>query len=134
MKAMMVILTGSALVALAHLADAWYVTALIGAVIPLVIKRGGHAVLTSLVIGILGWGLPLLWVAPLATVVKLATLLGGILGLSGMGATIVGLLLPSLTGALLAVAGAWVVVAVKSVFATQMRSHTVPMGTITSNQ
>lgn len=118
MKSILMIFVGGSVVALGNMVEAWYVTILVGAIFAVIVPTGGRAAGVSLLTGILGWGVPLLWVAPLAHVVKLAGILGGILGLGGAVATVVGLLLPSLTGALLAVCSSWIIVAVRGAFVT----------------
>jgi len=128
MKSILMILGFGSVVALGNMVEAWYLTILVGAICAILVPTGGRAAGVSLLIGILGWGVPLLWVAPLAHVVKLAGILGGILGLGGIVATVVGMLLPSLTGALLAVCGSWITVAVRGAFVTGAGRENVGLG------
>lgn len=125
MKNLILILLGTALIWGGNAFGLWQATLLIGALYVLFTPTTGRAVLLGLLTGALGWGLPLLLASTDAEIVRLAEVIGGILGLGGTLGTLVALLLPSLVGALLALSTAWIAGAVKSV---AVRSRSTEIG------
>ena len=99
------ILAGS-LVFLANLFGYWQATILAGALLVLFCSVRKAAVL-AVVIGAAGWGAAIFILNNASAVMRLAELLGRMMGL-GDGGTVIVLFLPMLIGSLLAVSGAYV--------------------------
>lgn len=99
---------GAALVVVTQPWGPWSMPLIIGVGLG-VLLRGGRAWLGALVVGGLGWGIPLLWQARTEPVGAVAGVLGGLLGLPAP----VALALTVLVGVVLALAGVWVGVAAR---------------------
>lgn len=97
------IAAGVAAVAVAEADGLWWVTLVCGGLLGLLV-RGWRSVVGALLVGALGWGIPLLWRARTEPVGAVAEVLGGLLGVPGA----VALAITLLVGVLLALAGAWV--------------------------
>jgi hypothetical protein len=99
---------------LANLAGLWWVTVLAGLALGLVARRSRGAVGAGLAAGLLGWGLPLAWLAVRVPLRPTAEAVAGVLGFPGAGG-LAAYVLTLLVGALLGGAGAWLGAAARGV-------------------
>lgn len=100
------ILIGVAVVALAEVDGLWWMTLVCGGLLGLLVG-GWQASVGGSLIGVLGWGIPLLWETRTEPVAAVTGVLGGMPGVVALAATL-------LAGMLLALAGAWVGIAVRA--------------------
>jgi hypothetical protein len=90
----------------------WWVTPLVGVLIGLLLRPAGLAVVVSLAVGGLGWGLPLALLAFTAPVGRLTTAVEAVMSLPATGGTII-ILLTVVLGGVLSLVGAWVGIAAR---------------------
>ena len=102
------IVAGWALVVVTQPMGLWWMTLVCGLGLGLLVP-GWRAGVGALLVGALGWGIPLLWEAGTAPVGSVADVLGGLLGIPGPAAVAATLLV----SVVLALAGAWVGIAVR---------------------
>lgn len=102
------VLAGVIVVVVTEAEGLWWMALVCGLLIGLLV-RGWRAAVGGLLIGGLGWGIPLLWQARTEPVGLVAGVLGGLLGVGPAAALAVTLLV----GVLLALAGAWVGIAAR---------------------
>ena len=100
------IVAGWALVVVTQPMGLWWMTVVCGLGLGLLVP-GWRAGVGALLVGALGWGIPLLWESQGAPVGSVADVLGGLLGIPGAAAVVVTLLV----SVVLALAGAWVGIA-----------------------
>ncbi|HEU4963261.1 MAG TPA: hypothetical protein VFV52_05300 [Bacilli bacterium] len=115
MRSLLAVVIATALMFGANEWGFWPATPLVGALLVVVTPTTRRAVGLALLSGVIGWGLPLLLMTGDAEIVRLAEVLGGILGIGGQVGTIIALALPSLIGGLLGLSAAWIAGAVKGV-------------------
>lgn len=108
------VLAGVVLVVVTQPAGLWWMAMVAGLMLGLLV-RGWRAGVGALLVGALGWGLPLLWQARTEPVGAVAGVLGGLLGVPAAAAFVVTLLV----GVLLALAGGWVGIAVRRLVSRQ---------------
>lgn len=90
----------------------WWVTPLVGVLIGLLLRPAWLAVVVSLSVGGLGWGLPLALLAFTAPVGRLAAAVEAVLRLPATGRTIL-ILLTVVMGGVLSLVGTWVGIAAR---------------------
>src|SRR5215472_16491965 len=101
-------LAGVAVVWIGIQIGGWWVTFLVGLATGLALPRVRQSLVVALVVGALGWGLPLALLASSAPVGEVAAAVAALAGLpAAVGATVVILATP-LVGCLMSVLGAWV--------------------------
>ena len=106
-------LIGLALTWLSGLVGWWWVTPLVGVLIGLLLRPAWLALVTSLAVGGLGWGLPLVLLAFTAPVGRTAAAVEAVIpGLPATGGTII-ILLTVVVGCMLSLVGTWVGIAVR---------------------
>ena len=107
---------GLALTWLSGLVGWWWVTPLVGVLIGLLLRPAWLALVTSLAVGGLGWGLPLALLAFTVPVGRLAAavdaLFDGLIGLPATGGTLI-ILLTVVVGGVLSLVGTWVAIAAR---------------------
>jgi hypothetical protein len=103
---------GLALAWLSGLAGWWWMTAIIGMLIGILMRPAWLAVLVSLAVGGLAWGLPLALLALNAPVGRIAAAVEAIIGLTATGGTII-ILLTVVLGCMLSIAGTWIGIAAR---------------------
>jgi hypothetical protein len=86
----------------------WWVTFLVGLALGVTIPLARRALLVALVVGALGWGLPLALLAVSAPVSGVAAAVASLVGLPAAGGAIIVILVTPLVGCILSVVGAWV--------------------------
>lgn len=86
----------------------WWVTPLVGLALGLALPQARRALVVALIIGALGWGLPLALLAVSAPVGGVAAAVAGIVGLPAAVGAIAVILATPLMGCILSVVGAWV--------------------------
>ncbi len=86
----------------------WWVTFLVGLALGVALPRARRALVVALVVGALGWGLPLALLAVSAPVGGVAAAVAGLVGLPAAVGTMVVILATLLVGCILSVVGAWV--------------------------
>lgn len=90
----------------------WWVTAIVGLLIGILLRPTWLAILVSLAAGGLGWGLPLILLALNAPVGRIATAVEAAIGLTATGGTII-ILLTVVLGCTLSIVGTWVGIAAR---------------------
>ena len=85
----------------------WWVTAIVGMLIGILIRPAWLALVASIAAGGLGWGLPLAFLALNTPVGRIATAVEAAIGLTATGGTII-ILLTMLLGCILSIVGGWV--------------------------
>jgi hypothetical protein len=105
-------LIGLALTWLSGLVGWWWVTPLVGVLIGLLLRPAWLALVTSLVVGGLGWGLPLALLAFTAPVGRTAAAVEAVFGLPATGGAII-ILLTVVVGGVLSLVGTWVAIAAR---------------------
>lgn len=90
----------------------WWVTAIVGLLIGILLRPTWLAILVSLAAGGLGWGLPLILLALNAPVGRIATAVEAAIGLTATGGTII-ILLTVVLGCTLSTVGTWVGIAAR---------------------
>ena len=107
---------GLALTWLGGLVGWWWVTPVVGVLIGLLLRPAWLALVTSLAVGGLGWGLPLALLAFTAPVGRLAAavdaLFDGLIGLPTTGGALI-ILLTIVVGGVLSLVGTWVAIAAR---------------------
>jgi len=92
----------------------WWMTAIVGLLIGMLLRPTWPAILVSLAAGGLGWGLPLALLALNAPVGRIAAAVEAAIGLTATGGTII-ILLTVVLGCVLSIAGTWVAIAARRV-------------------
>ncbi len=90
----------------------WWATPVIGLAIGIVMRPAWLGIAVALVVGGLGWGLPLTFLAMSAPVGQLASVVERVIGLTATGGLVIVLATISL-GCVLSLVGAWVGIAGK---------------------
>lgn len=104
-----------AMVWLGSLVGWWWLTALSGLALGLLIRPAWLALVTTLIVSGLAWGLPLVRLAMIAPVGRTAVAVESLLGLTSSGGVII-ILLTILYGCLLGILGMWVGLAARGLF------------------
>jgi hypothetical protein len=102
------IVAGWALVVVSQPMGLWWMAVVCGVGLGLLVP-GWRAGVGALLVGLLGWGIPLLWQARNTPVDTVAGVLGGLLGVPAAAAVVLTLLV----SVLLALVGAWLGIAVR---------------------
>jgi hypothetical protein len=97
---------GAAVICLGGALGVWWTALAYGLVIGVLLGRAPRALPAGTVAGILGWGLPLLWLARTAPVGAMAGVLSRVLGLGAAGGA-ASIALTLAVGGLLGLSGAW---------------------------
>jgi hypothetical protein len=103
---------GLALTWLSGLVGWWWVTPLVGVLIGLLLRPAWLALVTSLAVGGLGWGLPVALLAFTAPVGHLAAAVDALIGQPATGGALI-ILLTVVVGCMLSLVGTWVGIAVR---------------------
>ncbi len=106
---------GLALIWLGGQVGWWWMTPMVGLGIGVVLRPAWLALVVSLVVGGLGWGLPLALLAASAPVRHLASAVESVMGLTATGGLVI-MLATVLLGCILSIVGTWVGIAGKRLF------------------
>ncbi len=90
----------------------WWVTPIVGVLIGLLLRPAWLALVTSLAVGGLGWGLPLALLAFTAPVGRLAAAVEAVMPLPATGGALI-ILLTVVLGGVLSLVGTWVGIAAR---------------------
>jgi len=104
--------SGLALIWLSGLVGWWWVTPLVGVLIGILLRPAWLAMVVSLSVGGLGWGLPLALLAFTAPVGRIAAAVEAVFGLPATSGTII-ILLTVVLGGVLSLVGTWVAIAAR---------------------
>lgn len=111
---MLIGIIGLVLAWLSGLVGWWWMTAIVGMLIGILIRPAWLALGTSLAVGGLGWGLPLALLAFNAPVGQIAAAVEAAIGLTATDGTTI-ILLTVVLGCVLSIAGTWVAIAARRV-------------------
>jgi hypothetical protein len=90
----------------------WWMLPMVGMLIGIMIRPAWLALVTSLAVGGLAWGLPLALLAFNAPLGRIATAVEAVIGLTATGGTII-ILLTVVLGCVLSIVGTWVGIAAR---------------------